>query len=194
MINENRRFEIRGVVRARDCLQSFCGPDLAGIVTTNYDLMIEYALGTEAFNYGVKGQRLVGRGAYPLAERMNPITLTGSIPVAKIHGSYSWDHEAFYTDGRCGIRGRALIVAPTAEKAPPGSLRHVWRLAKTILRRTTDLVVFGFAFNPYDEAVLNLLRECRDLESVRLINRTPHIDRAKTIWPDANITAEKPPD
>ena len=193
MIDENRRFEIRGVIRARNFLQPFCGVDLVGIVNTNYDLLIEYALGTGVFNYGERGQRLVGRGAYPLAERRNPITLTGSIPVAKIHGSYSWDREAFYTDGRCGIRGRALIVAPTAEKAPPASLRHVWELAKAVLRTATDLVVFGFAFNPYDEAVLNLLRECRDLKRVRLINRAPLIDRANAIWPHADITLEGPP-
>lgn len=193
MIDENRRFKIPGVIRARDFLQPFCEVDLAGIVTTNYDLLIEYALGTKVFNYGARGQGLVNRGAYPLAERVNPITLTGSIPVAKIHGSYSWDHEAFYTDGRCGIRGRALIVAPTAEKAPPASLRHVWSLAKTILKTATDLVVFGFSFNPYDEAVLNLLRECRDLKKVRLINRAPPIDRAEAIWPHANIIGEEPP-
>jgi hypothetical protein len=194
MINENRRFENPGIARARDFLQPFCGPDVLGIVTTNYDLLIEYALGTEVFNYGVRGQRLVGRGAYPLAEWRNPVALNGTVPVAKIHGSYSWDLQACYTDGRCGIRGRALIVAPTAEKNPPASLREVWRLAERTLSRATDLVVFGFAFNPYDEAVLSLLRECPALERVQLINRDPPIDRAKAIWPHACVTAERPPD
>jgi len=158
MIDENRRFNVPGVVEAQNFLQRFYHPSLAGIITTNYDMLAEYALGTKRFNYGVSNQTLVGRGPYPLSQWRNPVTLRGKAPLAKVHGSISWDESACYTDGRRGLTGHALIVAPTPEKEPPKRLQFVWELAERILEQARRLVVFGFAFNPYDEAVLNLLQ------------------------------------
>lgn len=50
MIDENRKFDRPGVTRARDFLLGL-GQDINGILTTNYDLLVEYALGTRLFNY-----------------------------------------------------------------------------------------------------------------------------------------------
>jgi len=194
MIDENRRFKIDGVARAKHFLHLFHSPFLAGIITTNYDMLVEYALGTKGFNYGLRNQVLTGRGPYPVSQWRNPVRLEGEIPLAKIHGSVSWDEQGYYTDGRRAITGGALIVAPTREKNPPGSLRHVWKLAQRILERATDLLVFGFAFNPYDEAVLKLLQHAPPyLQSVLLVDIHPKTERARHLWPVATVVSCEPP-
>lgn len=194
MIDENRKFGVRGLVKAQSFIQRFCSPLLGGIITTNYDLIVEYALGTKGFNYGVRNQPLLGRGPYPVSQWRNPVTLTGDVPLAKIHGSISWDENAFYTDGRRGLTGHALIVAPTPEKRPPESLGTVWDLAQQILERVTSLIVFGFAFNPYDVAALDLLKRAGSkVESVLLIDVEPRFERAKQLWPNVTITPCQPP-
>ena len=124
MIDENRKFDRPGVVPARDFLVRL--GMVTGLLTTNYDLLVEYALGTKKMNYGVHGEVLTGRGPYPVSQWANPVTLVGSVSVAKMHGSVSWDENARYTDGRRGLTGEALIVAPTPEKSVPNSLRKVW--------------------------------------------------------------------
>ena len=194
MIDEYRKFNVPGVVKAQSFLQRFYGPSLVGIITTNYDIIVEYALGTKGFNYGIPNQTLAGRGAYPVSQWKNPVKLRGKIPLAKIHGSISWDEHTQYTDGRRGLTGHALIVAPTPEKQSPDSLKFVWNLAKDILRKATRMIIFGFAFNPYDEAVLNLLKcEGKVLESILLVNIESNNEAARSLWPNAEIVSAMPP-
>lgn len=194
MIDENRRFEIEGVVRARHFLQRFSDPTLTGVITTNYDMLIEYALGTKGFNYGVPGEVLTGRGPYPVSQWLNPVRLTGGIALAKIHGSISWDQNAHYTDGRRGLTGGALVVAPTPDKSRPRHLEGAWSLAARILDRTSALLVFGFAFNPYDQAVLRLLSDSgRGLQSVHLVDIDPKAEGAHRLWPHATVSSSQPP-
>ena len=88
MIDENRKYEIEGVGQAQEFIRRL-GIPVSGIITTNYELLVEYALGTKGFNYGIQGQHLVGRGAYRVSQWNNPITLKGIVPLAKIHGSVS---------------------------------------------------------------------------------------------------------
>jgi len=165
----------------------------SGIITTNYDMLVEYALGTRGFNYGVQGEKLTGRGAYPLAEWRSPIRVTGRLPLAKIHGSVSWDEGAKYTDGRRGLTGNALIVAPTPDKGPPPHLEDTWRLAEGLLAGTERLMVFGFSFHPFDEDVLTLLASGERIRSVLLVDIRPRIERAERVWPDAEILVVAPP-
>ncbi len=194
MIDENRKFNVPGVMEARNFLHRFPAASLAGVITTNYDMVVEYALGTKGFNYGVPNQILTGRGPYPISQWKNPVTLKGKIPLAKIHGSTSWDENGCYTNGRRGLTGHALIVAPTPQKKRPKSLRSVWELAEYILTSATRLVIFGFAFNPYDQAVLDLLLSVRqNMESVLLIDIEPKMEHAHNLWPNAAITSCKPP-
>lgn len=194
MIDENRKYEIDGVIQAQGFLGRLLGSQLSGITTTNYDLLIEYALGTRGFHYGLRGQQLTGRGAYPVSQWKNPVILKGSIPLAKIHGSISWDEDSYYTDGRRGLTGNALIVAPTPEKQPPKKLKHPWDLSAKMLSKSRRLVVFGFSFNSYDKAVLELLKNAgRSIESVILIDIAPNLDAAKSLWPDAMISSASPP-
>ena len=194
MIDEDRRKEIPGVVRAMKFLRSICTPFVSGIVTTNYDMLVEYALGTRGFNYGARGEQLHGPGPYPLSAWGIPVTLSGWVKLAKIHGSISWDQDDRYSDGRRALTGRALIVAPTSEKQAPSELRSVWELASSILRSTSALLVFGFAFNPYDEAVLSLLREGgRRIGSVLVVDIAPPLGRVADVWPEATVRACRPP-
>ncbi|MCK4374625.1 MAG: hypothetical protein KAX19_04820 [Candidatus Brocadiae bacterium] len=194
MIDENRKFGIDGVVRARDFLLKLTAWRRFGVVTTNYDMLPEYAFGTDGFNYGVPGEPLQGRGPYPVSTWRGPVTADGNVPLAKIHGSVSWDSSARYTEGRRGITGDALIVAPTAEKQVPPELLDVWDLARGILSSSERVLVFGFAFNPYDEAVLDLLRRSgKNARAVLLIDVAPPIDAAQRVWPRADIADSLPP-
>lgn len=191
MIDEYRKNNIEGVIKARRFIQSLI-PHLSGIITTNYDLLIEYALGSKLFNYGIKNQVLTGRGAYPLSQWENPVILKGNVTVAKIHGSISWDLQNKYTDGRRALSGNALIVAPTPEKRPDIRLRDVWFLAKSILNQSSKILFFGFSFNSYDKAVLKLLKDAKNIKKVLIIDINSTVDKAKEIWPKAKIEYCKP--
>ena len=193
MIDENRKFDRPGVKPAQTFLSKFM-MQLSGIVTTNYDLLVEYALGTKLFIYGHQGECLTGRGAYPVSQCKNPLVLKGNIPLAKVHGSISWDADGRYTDGRRGLTGNALIIAPTPEKKPPGMLRREWELSAHILQNSPRLLVFGFAFNLYDEALLNHLHiNGRSIRQVMLVDISARPDRAKKIWPQAEVSSLLPP-
>ena len=139
MIDENRKYQHPGVTRARELLLHLHSA-LSGIITPNYDLLVEYALGTRLFDYGRPSEVLSGRSAYPVSQWRNPVTLRGTIAVAKVHGSISWDKAGRHTDGRGGITGNALIVAPTPEKTPPPELAFEWELARDILQRSRALL------------------------------------------------------
>jgi hypothetical protein len=193
MIDENRKWERPGVRPAADFIIQ-CGMQLSGIVTLNYDLLLEYALGSKGFNYGVPGEVLQGRGPYPVSQWRNPVRLTGRLPLAKLHGSISWDMTGKYTDGRRGLSGKALIVAPTPNKMPPEELEDQWVLSRRILRGARRLLVFGFAFNDYDEAVLMHLREAgQHMQQLGIVDVVPRVDAAKRLWPQAEIRVFTPP-
>ncbi|MCJ7509990.1 MAG: SIR2 family protein [Dehalococcoidia bacterium] len=195
MIDDSRRLQHEGIRIAQQFLRQFEESRLSGIVTTNYDLLVEYALGTGGFNYGALDEELKGRGKNPWFPWQGiPVKLTGSRRLAKIHGSVSWDGNSCYTDGRCGVKGTALIVPPGSEKETPERLRSTWGLARSILADSTDLLVFGFAFNPYDEAALTLLATAgRQVRSVFLIDPDPKIGLAQQVWPGACTQAFEPP-
>jgi hypothetical protein len=195
MIDDRRKLKYVGIQRAQQFLETLSGQSISGIVTPNYDLLTEYALGTTGFNYGCKGELLTGRGKNPwfLWQGSNP-QLVGDIRIAKIHGSISWTKSTRFTDGRCGLRGDALIVPPVPEKIKPPYLRDVWNLAGRIFRSSNHLLVFGFAFNPYDRALLELLTKAgRNLKSVLLVDINPPRDRARNVWPQAQIATALPP-
>ena len=193
MIDENRKWDRPGV-RAAARFITRCGLQLAGIITLNYDLLVEYALGSQGFNYGIVGEVLQGRGPYPVSQWRSPVTLRGDLPVAKLHGSISWDADGRYTDGRRGLSGKALIVAPTPEKQPPTELGDQWELSSAILGRTSRMIVFGFAFNEYDQAVLtHLAEEGKNLVDVAIVDVCPRGDAAARVWPGARVRSCQPP-
>jgi len=193
-IVEKRGFNSSEIKKAQSFILRFQDSELEGIVTTNYDMVVEYAFGTKRFNYGIPNQLLRGRGPYPVSQWAHPVILTGENPLAKIHGSISWDENGYYTDGRRGLTGNVLIMPPTPDKQIPESLKYVWELAEGILKRANRLLVFGFAFNPYDEAVFNLLQSAgKNLESVLLIDIEPKIDQTQRLWPNTEVISCRPP-
>ncbi len=186
----------QGIDRAAIFLRPFVGMLLKGIVTTNYDLLVEYALGHKVFNYGERfaevKTRTIRRAYRSIAENLS---LSGQIPLAKIHGSLSRDERGYYGDGRCGIKGTALIVPPTPDKRPPENLQYEWELARNILGASTHLLVFGYGFNPYDQAVLELLKDNgKNLKRVLIIDTKPNVWAALNhLWPHAEIVYAEPP-
>jgi len=193
-IDEYRKFSIKGMAKTLSFLQGFLGIALAGILTTNYDLLVEYALGTKVFNYGINDEQLVGRGAYPVSTWLHPVKLTGKLILAKLHGSVSWDENGHYTDGRRGITGNATIVMPTLQKEIPSLLKEQWTLAENILEQSDKLLVFGFAFNKYDSLLLDLLKlKGKNIRSVLIIDKYPNIEAASELWPHAKLLYCLPP-
>ena len=193
MIDEYRKWDLPGVRLASDFIMQ-CGKGLSGIITLNYDLLLEYGLGSHAFNYGIFGEVLHGRGPYPVSQWRSPVTLTGQIPLVKLHGSISWDIDGRYTDGRRGLSGKALIVAPSPEKIPPSFLVDQWYLSQQILQKVSRLLVFGFGFNEYDQAVLLHLQESGShLEEVAIIDVVSRKLEAQCLWPKAEIETFSPP-
>ncbi len=194
MIDENRILERPGVIEARNFLTFLINFGLQGIITTNYDLLIEYALGTKNFNYGNRGETLTGRGPYPVSQWLNPVKLTGLIPLSKVHGSISWDSNNRYTDGRRGLTGNALIVAPNPNKNLPDELIPMRELAANILKKSKNIIIFGFGFNQYDSSLLELLHENGiAISKVMLIDVVPKTDIAQELWPKADIYTTLPP-
>jgi hypothetical protein len=194
MIDEKVVSEMEGVINAQTFLNR-CKPKLSSIITTNYDLLIEYALGSGGFNYGIQAQHLLGRGLYSVSKwNRKPVTLSGDIPLAKLYGSINRCAAGYLSDGRRAITGKAFVVAPTHEKQPQWELEREWGLALKSLQNSSKLIVFGFAFNPYDLAVRDLLRKGgKNLTSILLINLTSKVEVAKQIWPDAHVTTSPPP-
>jgi len=87
-----------------------------------------------------------------------------------------------------------MIIPPSPEKTPPHELKYTWELASSILLNSFYLIVFGFAFNLYDEAVLTLLKNSGvNLRSVLLVDINPQMEIAHKIWPHAIITSSMPP-
>jgi hypothetical protein len=183
---------IKNIERVRWFLQPFCGFCLDGIITTNYDLLIEYALGSKLFNYGKSNQWLKGyKGRLGISSW---VLLKGHLPLAKIHGSISRDEDDYYADGRCGLTGKALIVAPSPDKKPQEVLKYEWELADNILKKSKHLAVFGFAFNPYDTAVLDLLKNAgQNLKTILLIDIHPPVKRVHNLLPNTTIIPCAPP-
>lgn len=191
-IDEPYKRHLPGIERARQFIGRQMDSPLVGIITTNYDLLVEYALGSRGFRYERVNEVLHGAGAHP--RRRSPIVLSGSLPYAKLHGSISWDGNRRYADGRRAITGNALIVAPTPEKEPHPALAAVWQLSASILQSAERIIVFGFAFNPYDTAVLSHLSgEARDVRLVEIVDPMPQTARAQRVWPSAEIVSWEPP-
>jgi len=196
-IDDKRKFKLEGVRKAKYFIDSLLSPNLTGILTTNYDLLIEYSLGSENFNYGTQFQELHGRGKYPLTTWLTgPVLAQGNLTLLKLHGSISLTEKGYCTDGRGGITGKAIIVPPTQNKQFFDDIAPVWDQAKIILKKSETIVFFGFAFNPYDQKILDLFTETESwIKKIIVINTNPDVEQsAKNIWPNAEIKRIDPDD
>ena len=144
--------------------------DLIGIVTTNYDLVIEKLLGPTSsgrlggFNYGKGGERLLGRHPVSSQWTYGPVTITGKIPLLKLNGSLNWaissDGQVVkYIDSRPSRSRRyQVLLLPPATGIKHNKLQPIWEHAERVLR-TADVWIFcGYSVPDYDQAVRDLLR------------------------------------
>jgi hypothetical protein len=152
-VNSSRARTHPGIKRASDLLSEIQRFGRLGLLTTNYDMVFEYALGSKGFNYGVYGEQ-IGWQPHPY---IKPLHVTGAVPLAKLHGSLSWGIEGKRPDPRFGLDGKCIIVPPMARKRPSKIFPDQWRVAKAILNQSRVLVVMGFAFNEYDREARSFL-------------------------------------
>jgi len=190
-INDRKKFQVNGIKKAESFFNNLPWQNLEGILTTNYDLVIEYALGTKRFFYGDRPRLLHGppRAYTTAAKQRYPVYLTGKIPIAKLHGSISLTEKGYCADGRGCITGKAIIIPPAHNKKISDSLTNEWAYARNILKQSKIIVFFGFRFNSYDRELMDLFTETVPwIQKIILINPNPEIKLlAEKIWPSAEI-------
>jgi len=140
------------------------------VITTNYDILPERGLRNQprprvprpGFQYGSGVETLEG-GGYPSYAHIQKITVSGAIPLLKLHGSISWSFRKGklirYHDCRPAIRGDAAIVAPVTEKSLPEYLIDTWKLAAIALSTSKIWIFVGYSLPEYDQLTRKLLRD-----------------------------------
>ena len=110
---------------------------ITGIITTNYDLVIEKLLGPRTtgrlggFNYGKKEEKLEKRHHTSSKYYYGPVTITGKIPFLKLHGSLNWavSPEGIflkYVDARPSrVRNFSVLIDPPAKSASNDLLQPI---------------------------------------------------------------------
>jgi hypothetical protein len=183
--------------------------ELSGVVTTNYDLLAERSLRHRPmkrpllpgfFYAGLpKPQIALGQSQPWMArDRQDRMELTGTIPLAKLHGSLNWAIKdggsiIIYQDTRAAFRrgGTAAIVPPIPEKKPPAFLTTVWVAAQEVLADAGVWIVIGYSLPEYDRAIRNLLSRSAGPKLHTLELHDPCADqlrdRWKAIFPTANV-------
>lgn len=146
----------------------WAGTDLT-VITTNWDICIERALRPRptispkrpGFNYG-KGRNSLKATNYPTRWKKCD-SLSGSIPLLKLHGSLNWAVEhgdlVVYGDCRPAFRGDAAIVPPAKFKSQPTWSLGLWQEAQDALLRAEVVAVVGYSFPAYDLNILNLFEK-----------------------------------
>jgi hypothetical protein len=143
---------------------------LVGIVTTNYDIVLEKILGPirqpgrlGGFHYGVDEDKLAGTHSTSSRHFFYGPSITGLTPLLKVHGSLNWaldDNGAFvkWVDCRPSrLLGYQPIVVPPGGSAQADALREVWRGSAEVLRRARTWIVCGYSVPEYDADVRELL-------------------------------------
>lgn len=172
------------------------------VITTNYDVLPERGLRHEprprvprpGFHYGNGAEHLAG-GGYPSYAHIQKITISGSVPILKLHGSVSWSFRAgkliHYHDCRPAIRGDAAIVAPVTAKTLPKYLNSIWDQAAEVLSSSATWIIVGYSLPEYDLLVRRLLAE-NSAHQPRIHVFDPNSDVArkyKALLPAASIQA-----
>jgi hypothetical protein len=182
-VNDPRKFKIYGVKKARKFLHELSDFGLAGIISANYDPLAEYAVGASALSQALPA--CVGDNT-PHAAHQMPLLESG-IPLAKIHGSLLWDMTGMPSDGGGMITGDVFLSAPGFSGTQPETMAEIYETAERILRNASKIVVFGFSFNAYDAAAIELARRAKPAK-VLVIDPSKFVAAAtRKIWPDAEV-------
>ena len=183
--------------------------ELSGVITTNYDLLAERSLRHRAmkrpplpgFYYAglPKPQTTLGQSQpWTVQDRRDRTTLTGTIPLAKLHGSLNWAIEdgkpiIIYQDTRAAFRrgGTATIVPPIPEKQPPALLTPVWDAAQELLTDADVWIVVGYSLPEYDRGIRDLFNRSAGAKLRILELRDPYAEqlqgRWKSLFPRVNV-------
>ncbi len=174
--------------------------ELSGVITTNYDLLAERSLRHRpmkrpplpgCYYAGLpKPQIALGQSQpWTVRDRQDRTPLTGTIPLAKLHGSLNWaveDGESIiiYQDTRAAFRrgGTAMIVPPVPEKEPPALLAPVWDAAQGLLADAGAWVIVGYSLPEYDRAIRDLFDRSagRNLHTLEL--HDPYAEQLQDRW------------
>jgi hypothetical protein len=175
---------------------------LAGVVSLNYDLLVEKVLGPAGFRYGglPRPQVCVGRASspFPRDREREPLELTGAVPVWKPHGSLNWHRQwadwnhassriTIYPDLRAAFRGNgeAAIIPPImVENTVPAWLAGIWAGAGDLLRSVEEWWVAGYSLPDADVALKETLRTAAAAGTLRRIYVRNKSERTRTRWED----------
>lgn len=157
--------------------------NLAGVITTNFDLLAERTLRHRVMQrprrpgFFYPGIDRPLRGSSAFSVRHGWVEVTGTIPLCKLHGSLNWALEGValraYADCRPAHRRSNIsyVVPPQLEERPPPLLALPWETAEQLLNRTDHLLVVGYSAPPYDHAVEALLRNAGErISLVRVVD------------------------
>jgi hypothetical protein len=175
--------------------------NLRGIVTTNYDVVVEKLLGPLAsgrlggFHYGMPGEQLAGRHPVSAKDSYRHVTVTGKVPLLKLHGSLNWelseeDKIVKYVDCRPS-RGRRYQAGIQSLLVPPGgspmsnALQPTWDHAREVLKNSEVWVFCGYSLPEYDSRIHDLLGESASGKVSKVcvcdINPTPVCEKLSMI-------------
>jgi hypothetical protein len=175
--------------------------ELIGVITTNYDLLIERGLrhrkmirtARPGVHYGGISQPQILKGLAQPFTTQKPdrlVELSGEIPLFKLHGSLNWSFKAerlvMYQDMRPSFRngGDAAIIPPIPEKSIPNWLQQVWHEAKQILSKSDIWVVCGYSLHDYDIAMRNMITKAAkdSVNLTKIVIIDPHSNELKKQW------------
>jgi hypothetical protein len=166
-------------------VRAFQGQRIAGIVTTNYDIVVEKLLGPHirgrlgGFNYGEPDEPLQARHYTSSQWSYGPIRVTGRIPLLKLHGSLNWalsptQELVKYIDARPSrLQGYRPVLLPPGLSDVSDALVGVWEHASRVLSAANIWVFCGYSMPPYDADVVNLLRSSAAIQLKRVVVLAP---------------------
>jgi SIR2-like domain len=167
-------------------LQALRNVVITGIVTTNYDLVVEKLLGPRStgrlggFNYGNRGEPLKGRHQLSSTWGYGPISVDGAVSLLKLHGSLNWGRSPtgnitkyIDTTPSRGRRYEAVLLPPGGSTAD-FILSDIVNKARAVLRNADTWLFCGYSMPSYDQDIVNLLRES-----------TRSLGRIVTLGPDS---------
>jgi hypothetical protein len=128
-------------------IKELSGHQLTGIVTTNYDLVIEKILGPHqrgrlgGFNYGDLEQPVIGSHQLSTQDWYKVGAITGAVPLLKLHGSLNWAYSDtqpvdVYVDCKPSLRRLCpLVVPPRVDSFDNYFLKQVRQRASEVIIR-----------------------------------------------------------
>jgi hypothetical protein len=174
----------------REFLRGIRKLQLVGIVTTNYDIVVEKILGPTSggrlggFRYcdaNDANEPLVGRHSVSSQFSYGPVIVNGRIPFLKLHGSLSWGLSSErkvikYIDTRPS-RGRryTALVLPPGDSDGRVLIDDVWQDAGRVLREANIWIICGYSLPDYDDDIRQLVKSsAKEGQRIVVMDKTPH--------------------